>query len=145
VKGQGLLLSLVTLVVLVAVTFGFLALGTPGEARKQELDRTRIDNLRDASNAIIYGWNARRELPPTSIEAFMEGRPLKAPWVDPVTRKPYRYTNLGDGKFELCATFDTEVSADEAEYGNEWAHPAGSHCFKFDVKKDLAVPGGRGP
>ena len=133
-KGQALLLAIVTAVVVAAVVMGFLALGTPGEARKDELDRKRIQDLRNLSNGIHFLWNDHRELPPKSLEAWMNGRPLKGDMLDPVTHRPYGYTNLGDGKFELCATFDTEVKEADLDYDREWAHPAGPHCFQLDVK-----------
>jgi hypothetical protein len=143
VKGQGLLLAVVSAVVLAAIVTGFLVLGTPGEARKGELDRTRVENLRDISNGIFYTWNkGGHEPPPASLEAFMDGRPLKAHMKDPVTKKPYGYRDLGGGKFELCATFDTAVGEDDADYGSDWAHPAGPYCFRFDVRRQLGPEGG---
>ena len=134
-KGQGLLLAIVTAVVIAAIVTGFLAMGTPGEARKVALDQVRVENLRDLSNGIFYSWNKRRRLPPRSLEAHMKGKPLLATMRDPVTKVPYGYRDLGNGRFELCATFDTAIEADEADFGSEWAHPAGPHCFRFDVNR----------
>jgi hypothetical protein len=128
VKGQGLLLAVVTAVVVVAIVTGFLVLGTPGEARKGELDRRRVENLRDISNGIFYTWNKGRELPPASLEAFLDGRPLKQSMKDPVTKQPYGYRDLGGGKFELCATFDTAVAEEDTDYEFDWPHPAAPHC-----------------
>ena len=140
-KGQGLLLAIVTAVVVAAVVTGFFLAGTPREAREYALDDKRVENLRDFSNALFYAWNKRQEPPPFSMDEYMEANPIAAGLVDPVTRRPYGYRNLGNGKFELCATFDKAVPGDESKWGAEWAHPAGPYCFEFDVKTNKGPEG----
>jgi hypothetical protein len=142
-KGQGLLLAIVTAVVIGVIVTGFLTMGTPGEARKVALDEKRVEDLRGLSNGIFYSWNKRHESPPGSLEAYMEGRPLLPDMSDPVSKIPYGYRNLGNGRFELCATFETAIAGDEGKFGSRWAHPAGRHCFQFDVRRsgDLDLDG----
>ena len=144
-KGQGLLLAIVTAVVLGAVVLGFLVLGTPGKARRETLDEKRVENLRDLANSITWQWKEHPKAAlPATLEAATEGQRYKNALRDPVTREPYGYRVTGPARFQLCATFDTEVKPEDLdEWEREWAHPAGRHCFTIDLDKRI-VPE-RGP
>ena len=133
-KGQGLLLAVVSLVVTAVVVAGFFLAGSPRAARKVALDQKRIDAISDFSIELRKSWEKHREPPPFSLDEYMEAHPAAGDLLDPVTKKPYGYRSLGDGKYEMCATFDAAVGA-EGEFGAPWAHPAGPHCFQFDVRK----------
>ena len=128
-SGQGLLLAAVTAVVIAAVVVGFLALGTPGEARKSELDRKRIEDLRNLSGMVTPADD--KPLAP-SLELAIGQRGDQ--WQkDPATGKPYGYRVVDADHFDLCATFDTEVKeGDLGSWEKGWAHPAGPCCFRFD-------------
>ena len=134
-KGQGLLLAIVTAVVIAAVVLGFLVLGTPGKARRETLDRQRVDDLQVVVNHVRAMWNVDSKKPlPATLEAAMAGERPKSRMRDPVTKELYGYRVLGATKFEVCATFDTEVKEEDLESWNlSWAHPAGRHCFTIDL------------
>lgn len=145
IGGQGLLLAVVSLVVAAAIAIGFLVLGSPQDARKHQLDRKRIEDLRSLSSALMERRRgfATDSLPPT-LEAIPPpgAQPYgKGAGRDPVTGTPYGYRVLGKGRFELCATFDTKVGEDDLEtWERGWAHPAGPHCFQFDATSGLPQP-----
>ena len=135
-KGQGLLLGAITLVVIGVVITGFLVMGSPKEARKEELDRRRIEDLRTLANLMTP--EPGRPLRDT-LDVNGDHPDLKAQLTDPATREPYGYRAIDSTRFELCATFDTEVKAEDMQpYEREWAHPQGRHCFRFDAR----YPGG---
>jgi hypothetical protein len=133
-KGQGLLLGVVTAVVLAVVVSGFFLAGTPRQARRAALDQKRIEDISDFSDELYQAWKKHHEPPPSSLDEYMEAHPLADGLLDPVTKQPYGYRSLGDGKYEMCATFDAAVG-DEGEFGAPWAHPAGSFCFQFDARR----------
>ena len=143
--GQGLLLAAVSAVVAAAIVIGFLVLGSPQDARKHQLDRKRIEDLRSLSSALIERRRgfAADSLPPT-LDAFPPAgaQPYgKGASRDPVTGTPYGYRVLGQGRFELCATFDTVVrEGDLEQWERGWAHPAGPYCFQFDAATGMPQP-----
>jgi hypothetical protein len=136
VKGQGLLLAVVSVVVACVVVGGFLVMGSPKEARKEELDRRRVEDLRMLANLMTP--EPGRPLR-DSLDLNGYSPDLKAQVTDPVTKQPYEYHVVDSTHFELCATFDTEVRAGDLQpYEREWAHAQGRQCFRFDARS----PGG---
>jgi len=51
---------------------------------------------------------------------------------DPVTSARYGHQVMTPSTFRVCATFDT---ARDEPGDVAWNHPAGWHCFTFDVLK----------
>lgn len=134
-SGHGLLLGLVTAVVLAAVVAGFLVLGTPGDARKETLDRKRVEDLSNLSSA-LSGATAL----PASIEEVRRRAYWKSFGKDPETGEPYGYRRIASDRFELCATFSTAVTESDLEsYRKEWAHPAGPACFEFELRNGSVI------
>jgi hypothetical protein len=134
VKGQGLLLATVSVVVAIAVVTGFLVLGSPGEARLQELDRKRVEDLRGLAMALAEGDSLPHDL---SVYDWGLRIRMKNGWSpdDPVTGKRYGYRKIDTTHFDLCAVFDTEVEeADLGDWEKGWAHPKGAFCFRFDTR-----------
>ena len=103
-KGQGLLLAAISAVVLAAVVTGFLVMGSPKDARKEELDRRRVEDLRMLANLMTP--EPGRPLR-DSLDLNGYSPDLKAQVTDPVTKQPYEYHVVDSTHFELCATFDT--------------------------------------
>lgn len=129
-KGQGLLLAVITVVVLGAVVTGFLVMGSPKDARKEELDRRRIEDLR--SLAALMTPEPFRPLRDT-LDASQYSAGMR--FTDPVTGVPYEYRVIDSTHFELCATFDTEMKPEEMQaWERDWAHAKGRQCFKFDAR-----------
>jgi hypothetical protein len=135
-KGQGLLLAIVSAVVIGAVVTGFLVMGSPQDARKAELDKRRVEDLRMLANLMTP--ETGRPLR-DSLELNSYNPDLKAQVTDPVTGEPYGYRVIDRDHFELCATFDTELRAQDMQmWEREWAHVKGRNCFRFDARS----PGG---
>jgi hypothetical protein len=131
-----------TAAVLVAIAAGVFFTGTPADARLHKFDTRRLEDVR-----MIYGevmnqtvgtdWRNPQVTPairtplPATLEAVAQHAMRQRPRIeDPVTSQPYGYTVVNESTFKVCATFDT--SRDEP--GDvAWNHPAGQHCFTFDV------------
>jgi hypothetical protein len=137
-------LTAVSAVVVFAIAIGLWTLGTPQDARRHELDRRRIDDLRSIVSLLAARsqWVPARPLPaeldsvaewPIVVEAGHRAV-RKGPPRDPATGTPYEYRRLDDSRYELCATFDGEVREKDLEnWQKAWAHPAGHACYRFDL------------
>ena len=56
---------------------------------------------------------------------------------DPETAQSYRYEVIDSVAYRLCATFafaSTDEENPRAYYDKDWAHGAGSQCFRFRVR-----------
>ena len=140
-SGRGWLLVAVSIVVVIAIGIGFSVLGTPGAARKAELDKKRIEDLTSLSNELGgLDWRPQPQPLPESLDGLNLRTRVKTSLNDPETGKPYAYRRLAADRFELCATFATAVKEKDLEdWQKEWAHPAGPHCFTFVVKRGLGA------
>jgi hypothetical protein len=136
VRGQGLLLALISAIVAATVVGGFLVMGSPREARKEELDKRRVEDLRMLANLMTP--EPGRPLR-DSLDVNGYSPDMKRQLTDPATSEPYGYRLVDSTHFELCATFDTEVRPEDLQpYERDWAHAQGRHCFRFDAR----YPGG---
>jgi hypothetical protein len=132
-------------VVLLAVAWGFAAVGSPGTARLHRFDARRVDDLRtirDEIGNICLGdqrfaapdeRRLLRPLPAALGEVAEAARHRRPSLHDPETGEPYAYEVLDASRFRLCATF--RFARDE-EQDPIWNHVAGRHCFEFDALRD---------
>ena len=132
-----------TAIALLTCVWGVVIVGSPGAARNLKLDDRRVQDLTRIESAIerfcLGPPEVRKEGPPQALvkplpatlgdlaRAAVANRPSIA---DPSTGAAYEYQITGASSFELCATFSGARDDDDAPV---WNHPAGRHCFKFDV------------
>jgi hypothetical protein len=128
-------------IVLIAVVWGIATAGSPLYGRKEQLDRTREQDLYQIREVIldsVYGperFNGQkitvlpRPLPPSLDVVAKNSAYTKLSIVDPDTQQPYEYVVNGTN-FDLCATFSLPR---DFNYGITWNHPAGHYCFTFDA------------
>jgi len=127
-------------IVCVILVWGAVYVGSPLQERTRRIDQQRVSDLRAIQNEImniVYrglpydaGQPVARPLPQTLEELQANATYMRIRTMDPETGELYRYTVLAPDRFELCATFTT---AEDAVYDVFWNHPAGFHCFAFDV------------
>ncbi len=129
-------------VVLATIVVGFIVTGSPVTARQHRFDERRVADLQTINNAIqdyTLGESRRRPLAersieralPQTLEQVRAAATHRRPDIrDPETGLPYRYEILSDSEYRLCAEF--RFARDE-ELTPEWNHPAGAHCFEFDL------------
>lgn len=126
-----------SVVVVVAVAWGFALVGSPGRSRLERFDQQRLDDLRTIFREIQ--WLCRdpdaenqlkRSLPRSLDELNTLARHERIHMTDPETGQRYEYTLKGETNYELCATFSRERNADMDVF---WNHPSGRHCFTIDV------------
>jgi hypothetical protein len=126
--------AVATVAVGLAIAAGFWVLGTPGRQREIAADRQRLQDVAAIAQRLHDQYIADNDS--FELPATLEAIDLRN---DPLTNQPYEYQKVGDRTFELCATFDTDSSThrlsgqDANPDAERWQHPAGRHCFEFDV------------
>jgi len=132
------------IVFLVAVTvvlvWGGMLVGSPMSQRLRRFDERRVEDLQTITQEIyniVYEGKqfepvqVPRHPIPTTLEAVQQQALYQRPdIVDPQTGVPYTYAPQSNA-FRLCATFETQR---DTEYDVRWNHPAGEHCFSFDIE-----------
>lgn len=156
-----------TVLVLGAITFSFMIMGSPFTQRLLRLDDRRISDLQNIQYQIINYWQQKEKLPVklSDLSNPLSGYSLP---VDPEFEKGTIYEYLPKDKlsFELCATFALPIPKGWREYGggintpimpyggkdipasypssggvNEsWDHEAGHVCFVRTIDKDIYPP-----
>ena len=128
-------------VVLIAIVWGAMHIGSPGSERQRKFDQRRVEDLqgirREVFN-IAYEVVTRRDeqepsnpLPASIDEIAGKAHYQRIRIVDPETGVPYRYEVVSADDFSLCAVFST---VREKHYDLFWDHPVGEHCFAFNIR-----------
>lgn len=139
-----------TVIVLIALTWGFTIVGSPFTGRLERFDERRLQDLQAINSeilAIVYGNRVGapdtklvRALPISLDDMLQNAINQRPEIIDPQTSASYEYTVTDASHFQLCATF---AFARIQPYDIFWDHPAGRHCYDFDVTQPngLAQPG----
>src|SRR3989338_8098400 len=109
--------GIASVIVLIALVWGFVLAGSPGTERQRKFDDRRVDDLRAISQEIInivYEGKAWREpdqkptkpIPPTLKEVAAQAQYQQLRITDPETKESYELRVTDATHYELCATFD---------------------------------------
>ncbi|HSE56725.1 MAG TPA: DUF5671 domain-containing protein [Candidatus Paceibacterota bacterium] len=156
-----------SVLVLVAIIYGFTVIGGPGSQRKLRLDQRRIDDLQSIQWQVISFWQQKETVPETLVDIATPISSYLVPQ-DPEFQKgnAYEYRKFSDLKFELCATFAAPMPEgwvpegqggdmpvpmmDRAEtsvgypgisnINNNWDHDAGRTCYQREIDPELYPP-----
>lgn len=155
-SGFWLIGSAAGILAVLAIVLGFLAGGTPGEARLGNLDLQRVNNLQMISSAISNFAFENSRLPRDLSEIRDNPRyNYGAGYIDPETKKDYDYKIINPGagtdnsaEYELCATFSLSTldeASGERNIYSEWSrHDKGYVCQKqvatFGTKNIKEMP-----
>ncbi|MFZ3011902.1 MAG: DUF5671 domain-containing protein [Minisyncoccia bacterium] len=154
--------------VLSAVSYSFLIIGSPMTQRSLRLDDRRVNDLQSIQYQVINYWQQKEKLPKdlTELANPLSGYSLP---VEPEFEKGkvYEYAVKGPLSFELCATFTLPIQKGWREYSgggiipmvayekdianvsypypgggmNEsWDHQEGRTCFTRTIDKDIYPP-----
>ncbi len=166
---KGIIIGVVSIILVIsAISYSFAIMGSPAKQRLLRLDDRRVGDLQNIQYQIINFWQQKEKLPVElkELQNPLSGFSLPMP---PEFEKgeQYEYKNLGDMKFELCATFALPIPKGWREYGgggispmpymnvaydkasvapypggiNEsWEHQAGRTCFERTIDKDIYPP-----
>ena len=131
---------LVIAMVVGVVGLGFYFGGSPAQARRQAIDRARINDLERITWTIREHSFENGQLPTSlsELEESTAGRDVRI--TDPQTGEQYGYIVLDrqDASYKLCATFETDttglsgpnIANPKLLPAESWDHPVGEHCFE---------------
>ena len=150
-----------------AIIWAFLIIGSPAQQRLLRLDQQRIQDLQNIQSQIIYYWQQKEKLPAQLSDLANPLSGYSVP-IDPESEKGqnYEYAVKGPLTFQLCATFDLPLPKGWMEYSSpgrpipmgepasnvsypypgpggtneSWYHSAGHACFERTIYKDLYPP-----
>lgn len=136
------------LLVLLAVVYGFVVMGSPNTIRKLRFDERRASDLQSLQWQIVNFWQTKQRFPKVlaELEDPLSGYRVPA---DPRTKEPYEFS-LGEGyAFTLCANFELPSSertliiaksypADG--FSENWEHQAGRTCFERTLDPERYPP-----
>lgn len=135
-----------TIGVVIGLIAGFGLLGSPFKQRQLRADQQRLQDLYqialefseqaiDNDNTVNPTFKLPQSLPENQRKT------------DPITGKLYDYQRLNNTEYKLCAEFATDsheqkilVPNEELQEQKFWQHPAGLHCFQFNVLKKVNSP-----
>ena len=102
-----------------AVIFSFMIMGSPSNQRKLRMDDRRIGDLQSIQYQVIYYWQSKEKLPEKLSDLANPISGYSLP-VDPEFEKgnTYEYFVKDKLKFELCATFSLPIPKGWVEYSN---------------------------
>ena len=126
-----------TIVVIVAVVWGVVLVGSPTTARLQRFDQQRLEDLQTIFREVQslcqdpdIKDELKRALPDTLDELAALARSERINLTDPETRQRYVYTVKDGTTYELCATFTWKRDSDVEVF---WNHASGKQCFTIDA------------
>jgi hypothetical protein len=140
------LARLAAVAVLAVTASGLFFSGSPREARLRQLDERRVEQLRALSGAIEAFARARGRVPDSLAVLLRLPDTFGAETLrDPASGRPFEYRALDSLRYELCAEFQLDDTKPEAPgavrpRSEFWKHPAGRHCFTFEVTPRVADP-----
>lgn len=130
--------------VVIVVVAGLWLAGSPAKERARRMDAARVSDLQNISNAIDQYYNTNTSLP-SDLETITKVRDIYyvSSIVDPETQTTYEYTVRGKDTYDLCATFTTVKTKDQAQQRPEpyplgesrfWEHGAERTCYTITAR-----------
>lgn len=130
-----------TVIVLVAIAWGFFFAGSPMQQRLLRFDERRLSDLQTIRSELIMITNGGRwpdvdatalqsPIPATLEDVRNQAINQRPVITDPETQEPYGYRTVDAHTVELCATF---TFPREEDFDPLWNHGEGRQCFPFDL------------
>jgi len=131
-SGKRALVAVLVVVVTLVVITGIMIIGSPQEARTRRMDSRRVEDLQAISQAVVV-YHQRHQSLPATLDELAQEPGLSVIARDPLTDQAYGYRTRDANAYELCATFDRDVS--DVRSGDFWSHGMGSQCFTLKIKQ----------
>ena len=136
------ILVVASAVVVLSITAGIIAIGSPSEGRFEQLDAGRVTDLQNIMRATDEFWS-RNERLPTGLTELADDPRASVNTLDPGSAAPYGYRIVDEDGYELCATFDRPSTESPGRPREDfWRHGAGERCFELEVDKSIARDSG---
>lgn len=126
-----------SVVVVIAVAWGAILVGSPATARIQRFDQQRLQDLQTIFREVQslchdpdIKHELKRGLPDSLDDLAAQARSQRINLTDPETGQRYIYTVKDGTSYELCATFALDRNSDVEVF---WNHQTGKQCFTVDA------------
>lgn len=128
------------LIIIAALSFAFLVIESPKEARNRRIDRQVIDNFYNINSAVDNYYVANKKLPENlqMLLAIDNNSLLESQLVNPLSKKNIEYKLVSDVQYDLCTDFLTDSTKDE--YRTQWKYKPGYDCITMTVYSASAQP-----
>ncbi len=138
-------------IVLMALVWGFVLVGSPISSRRERFDERRMQDLQIINQTILdivyegRQWepsedgSLRQPLPESLGAVANQAVKQRVNIVDSETSESYGYRVTGQTTYELCATFN---ALRDEPYDIFWNHGKGRTCFRFDALRAGGLAGG---
>jgi hypothetical protein len=139
---------IIVAVVVWAVAWGFVVIGSPFEQRERRFDEKRVNDLQTIQSQLVNYWQRKGSLPVNLNELEDSISGFLVP-VDSQTSQAYEYSTEDKKlKFRLCATFNKAISGEESrvslkpvlprgEFSDNWRHDSGRQCFDRTIDPEF--------
>lgn len=131
-------IGLLSILVVSAVVYGFVAGGTPSSTRKVQLDNKRVDGISELRLGVEDYYYDKKVLPESLGDIKITSYYGPSYTKDPETNQDYVYQKTGVTSYKLCATFSTSTekttgTKNYSYYEVDYKHPKGYYCFDLTV------------
>lgn len=137
-------ISVLTIIYLASLLYGFSQIGSPFDARNAKVDEGRIRKLQNIKGFVENYYSTHRRLPQNLSDLNITDQ---ASIKDDVTNQSYGYHSLDLDSYQLCATFDTSnQKKDQKKQATSYLpssppqsflHPKGYYCFDLEIPSYL--------
>ena len=133
-------LAVSALIIIGAIVWGFAVLGSPRTQQLYKYDEQKVSDLQNINSEVQNYYQMKNVLPAALSDLTTSGNYFILP-ADEQTGAQYEYQKTGNASYQLCATFNKDLTASSAamqtypvQYGaTTWNHPAGHYCFPENV------------
>lgn len=134
-------ITILTIIYLAALFYGFSQIGSPFEARHVKVDENRVRKLHNIKSLIENYYSTHRILPQNLSDLNITDQ---ASIKDDVTNQFYNYQSVDLDSYQLCATFDTsnqkkDLSAYPPPSFPSFLHPKGYYCSDMEIPEYLKI------
>ncbi|MDO8620413.1 MAG: DUF5671 domain-containing protein [bacterium] len=136
------------LLVLGAIVYGFIVMGSPSAQRSLRFDDQRLSELQSIQWQVVNFWQQKGRMPVTltEMEDSISGWRVS---VDPATKAPYEFIPGEKNTFKLCAVFERQSTSFSPSStkpypsviaGENWQHGVGRTCFDRTIDPEFYPP-----
>ncbi len=140
----------VGIISLASIVYGIILVGSPALQRARNMDQERVNDLSGIQSQIVSLWQVKGIIPSALSDL---NDPISGYTVpkDPKDGTDYEYKKLTSNSFELCATFETDSSAQNNPMmtqpmyypqgmNENWQHTSGNICFDRTIDPTIYKP-----
>lgn len=139
-------IGILTILIIMAIMYGFSSTGSPFQIRAQKFDAQRVTDITNLKYQVDNYYTTNGHLP-NSIGDLSKSSYNTGSNKDPETGKGYELKRVADSKYQICATFSTSskdmkysTTTPYSIYGNLYEHPKGYYCFDFSAPAVYNAP-----